>query len=188
VGADDRITAVAGGWDAFATANGAPALASEAVVGRSLFDFIQGEESQRIHRLLLLAARSRAVGDTLAFPFRCDSPDMRRHMQLELVSEGDGTVEFRGTLVRAEPRPHLRLLDPAERRAPGLVITCSFCLRIRGPDEAWLDLDDAVARLGLLGAATPPRLAYGVCSPCLGALRRRLDERGGSSRDPEPSR
>jgi len=184
VGADDVITAVAGAWEAFATANGAPALASDAVVGRSLFDFIQGEEPQRIHRLLLLAVRSRSEGDTLAVPFRCDSPDMRRYMQLELACEDGGAVQFRATLLRAEPRPHLRLLDSAERRAPGLLVSGSFCLRIRGPDEAWLDLDDAVARLELLGPA-PPKLVYGVCAECLGSLRRRLGERRGSRWEPD---
>lgn len=183
VGPDDLITAVAGGWDAFATANGAPTLASDAVVGRSLFQFIAGEEPQRIYRLLLLAVRGER--GTLTVPFRCDSPEERRYMQLELSAEEDGAVEFRGTLLRAEPRPPRRLLDHARRRGPGLLVSCSFCLRIRGPDESWLELDDAVARLELLGAAPPPRLVHGVCSECLGSLRRRLGERKDLRWDPD---
>jgi len=50
---ENVITSVGGDWDAFAESNDAASLCGSSVVGRSLFDFISGEETQRIYRLLL---------------------------------------------------------------------------------------------------------------------------------------
>lgn len=174
VDAHDVIDAVGGAWDSFAAENGAPALVGKSVVGRSLHDFIAGEESRRIHRQLLRAVRSQR--EPLSLPFRCDSPDVRRHMRLEMHPAGGDAVAFRAVLLRAEKRPHLRLLDPDEPRSPGLVVSCSFCHRIREQEGGgWLDIDTAAERLGLLVASHPPRLAHGVCPACKARLLRLRD-------------
>jgi len=179
VDAHDVIEAVGGGWDSFAAENGAAGLAGKAVVGRALHEFIAGDEMLRIHRHLLRAVR--AHQEPLSLPFRCDSPDVRRHMRLEMRSAGGDAVEFRAVLLRAEKRPHLRLLDPTEPRSTALVVSCSFCHKIREGEGAgdWLEVDTAAERMGLLISSRPPRLAHGVCPACRTRLLRLRD------RDPE---
>ena len=173
---ENVITSVGGDWDAFAAGNEAAALCGSSVVGRSLFEFIDGEETQRIYRLLL--RRVRALDAPILVPFRCDSPEMRRYMRLEIEPLRERAVEFRGVLVAAEPRPHLRLLARNAPRSEPLLVSCSFCLRIRLPDDEWVEAEDAVVRLGLLARERIPRLAHGVCPACKAKLYDRLDDVG----------
>lgn len=179
VDAHDVIEAVGGGWDAFAAENDAPGLVGRSVLGRSIHEFIAGDEIRRIHRHLLRAVR--AHREPLSLAFRCDSPDLRRHMRLEMKPLGNSAVEYRAVLLRAEKRPHLRLLDPRGPRSPALVVCCSLCHKIRGKDGGdWLEIDSAAERLGLLVSEPPPRLAHGVCPSCKARLLQRIRDR-----DPE---
>ncbi len=170
---ENVLTAVGGDWDAFAASNEAASLCGASVVGRSLFEFIEGEETQRIYRLLL--RRVRALDAPILVPFRCDSPELRRHMRLEIEPLSGRAIEFRGVLVAAEPRPHLQLLARSAPRLGPLLVSCSFCLRIRLPNEEWVEAEDAVVRLGLLTREAAPRLAHGVCPACKARLYDRLD-------------
>ena len=173
---ENVITSVGGDWDAFAAGNEAAALCGSGVVGRSLFEFIDGEETQRIYRLLL--RRVRALDAPILVPFRCDSPEMRRDMRLEIEPLSERAIEFRGVLVAAEPRAHLRLLARNAPRSEPLLVSCSFCLRIRLSDDEWVEAEDAVVRLGLLARERIPRLAHGVCPACKAKLYDRLDDVG----------
>lgn len=170
---ENVITAVGGDWDAFAAGNEAASLCGASVVGHSLFEFIDGEETRRIYRLLL--RRVRALDAPILVPFRCDSPELRRHMRLEIEPLRERAIEFRSVLVAAEPRPHLRLVERDAPRSEALLVSCSFCLRIRLPDEEWVEAEDAVVRLGLLVRERTPRLAHGVCPACKAKLHERLD-------------
>ncbi len=173
---DNVITSVGGDWDAFAESNDAASLCGSSVVGRSLFEFIAGEETQRIYRLLL--HRARALDAPILVPFRCDSPAMRRHMRLEIEPLSERAIEFRGVLVAAEPRPHLRLLARNAPRSDALLVSCSFCLRVHLPEEEWVEAEDAVVRLGLLTNERSSRLAHGICPACKAKLYGRRDDMG----------
>jgi hypothetical protein len=178
VDAHDVIDRVGGGWDSFAAENGAPGLMGRSVLGRSLHDFVAGDENRRIHRQLLRAVRARRA--PIALPFRCDSPDLRRHMRLEMRPAGDDAVEFQAILLRVEPRAHLRLLDASQPRSHRLVVCCSFCHRIRAEEHGgWLEIDTAAERMGLLETERPPALAHGVCPSCKERLLRLRDRPAG---------
>jgi len=173
IDAGDVITSVGADWDAFAAANGGASLAGSHVVGRSLFDFIAGDETQRIYQLLL--RRVRALDAPIIVPFRCDSPDVRRHMRLEIRPARERGIEFRGVCLRSEARRHLRLVDASERRRRTPLVTCSFCLLVQIPHDEWVEAEDAVVRLGLLDGEAPPRLVFGVCPACKTCLHEASD-------------
>ncbi|HEY8155574.1 MAG TPA: hypothetical protein VII72_15715 [Myxococcota bacterium] len=169
------ITSVGADWNAFAAANDGAALTGSRVVGRSLFDFIAGDETRRIYQLLL--RRVRALDAPILLPFRCDSPDARRHMRLEIRPGRERGVEFRGVCLRSETRRHLRLVSASEPRPRALLVSCSFCLLVQVPPKSWLEAEDAVVRLRLLDGDAPPRLVYGVCPAC----KTRLGEASGGA-------
>jgi hypothetical protein len=173
---ENVITSVGGDWDAFATGNEAASLCGTSVVGRSLFEFIDGEETQRIYRLLL--RRVRALDAPILVPFRCDSPELRRHMRLEIEPLRERAIEFRGVFVAAERRPLLRLVARNASRSEALLVSCSFCLRIRLAGDEWVEAEDAVVRLGLLARERIPRLAHGVCPACKARLYDRKNDVG----------
>ena len=53
IDATDSISSVSPSWLVFARANGARELTRESVVGRSLWDFIDGERVHELYRLVV---------------------------------------------------------------------------------------------------------------------------------------
>ncbi|RIK98928.1 MAG: hypothetical protein DCC71_20720 [Proteobacteria bacterium] len=163
----DVITAVGGAWDEFARVNDAPWLSAHSAVGRSLFGFIDGEPTRRAYQRIFASAR--ASGRTLRIPFRCDSPVVRRWMELAIVPFDDATVQFRTALLRSEKRDAVRLLDALESRSSLDASMCSFCLNVR-TIAGWVDAEEASRRLQLDVAPRQPQIRHVICPDCSALL------------------
>lgn len=164
-------------WDLFAARNGAPHwLASDAVVGRNLFEFIRGDEVAGRYRGWLEELASRKRG-ALTFGFRCDAPHEAREMRMAITRlEQDDQLAgflFQCTLVGSTPRPPVDLYDPAAVLAAKaaeldlpLVMQCSFCSRLRWPDDAaperWIGAEAYYRE----GGSSAVRLSHGICPDC----------------------
>jgi hypothetical protein len=74
IDAGDRISGVSDSWSPFALANDGIELARP-LVGRAIWDFISGVTTRAVY--LELFARVRH-GRAVTFPYRCDSPALRR--------------------------------------------------------------------------------------------------------------
>jgi hypothetical protein len=168
IDADDRITAIDGAWDEFARANGAPGLTRESVIGTRLFDHVVGLEPREITSLLLLRVRS---GHAVSVGFRCDAPNRRRFLRLDLAPLPDERVRCSSTLVREEERPAQPLLDPRVPRSGDMLAICSWCRRARA-GERWLEIEEAVEHLGLLHEHQLPEITHTICPRCGQELRR----------------
>lgn len=163
IDASGKIAAVKDEWVAFARENGAPELVREAVVGRSIWEYMVGRETRHISRLLL--EKVRLTGKSLSIPYRCDSPDLRRYMEMEIVPAECGSVEFRSRLLKLERRDPVRLLDPCAARGNEFLTICSWCRRARTA-LGWVELDEAVKTLELFSSASLPQLSHGMCKDC----------------------
>lgn len=160
----DRITHVNRAWLSFAVENESDALTPEAVLRRPLWDFIADNETRHVYRMIL--SRVRSSGKEVRLPFRCDSPSIRRFMEMEISPLPEGAVEFKCRLLRAESRPSVGLLDPAADRSGEFVQICGWCKRIRLDTGEWVETEEAVKRLDLFGAKKLPRLTHGICPDC----------------------
>lgn len=167
---EGNITAVNDEWVEFARENGAPQLVREAVAGRALWEFMEGMETRHISRLLLDKARRSGKG--LTIPYRCDSPDLKRFMEMEIVPLDNGTVEFRSRILKVEKREPVRLLDPNAGRGDEFLTICSWCRRARIASE-WVELDEAVKKLDLFSSASLPQLTHGMCQDCGKLIRKK---------------
>lgn len=176
IAADNRIAWVSEEWLEFARQNQAPELTREHVVGRPLFSFVSGAETEYLYYMLL--DRVRSLRETVSVSFRCDSPLLRRFMTLRVSPLAKERVQFDGLLVRAEPRQAVSLLDAAAARALGALTICGWCKKVQVDDE-WLEVEVAVERLDLFGASQVPRLSHGVCDSCGGDVRRLAEGAGG---------
>jgi hypothetical protein len=127
VNARDELTFLNAEWGRFAAANGGDALTPERVLGRPLWGFVADLATGQLYRDLL--ARVRA-GRPARFPFRCDSPGVRRRMEMEVLPAGGGAVEFHAHTLAEAPRPPQPLLDPAVPRTDELLRSCGWCRRI----------------------------------------------------------
>lgn len=164
IDAENRITFVSPAWVEFARANDAPGLIPDRVIGSSLFDFMTHETTRHIYSMLLDRARKELKPVTVHF--RCDGPDVRRFMQLEILARADGSVRLAGRLLRSEPRDVVPLLDINCRRNADMLTICSWCKRARMKSR-WVELERAVEELELFDTdGAMPRLTHGICADC----------------------
>jgi len=158
IDARDSIIGVNDAWDAFARANNAPELAGTAV-GLSVLDCITGVELGVLWRDLLARART---GVVLSLPYRCDSPGIRRYLELTITPHADGQLAFESVTRVAEARPPESLLA-APTVEGAAILTCGWCRRIWASE--WLEVEEAVIRLSLLESDLPP-INHGLCPEC----------------------
>lgn len=164
----DALVSVSDPWIRFAAENEAPGLTRDFVVGRPIWDFVEGEETRELYRRLFSLVRQKATPRVV--PFRCDSPSVRRFMELQLVPVARSGIELTGVLLRETARVYCAVLDRALPRADYCFPFCSVCNRIFA-FGLWLEADEAVERLGAFDTSRAPALEHGVCDAC----RRQLE-------------
>ncbi len=165
VDASDTIRSLGDAWLAFARENGAPELTRDAVLGRSLWEFVAGDTTRELYDLIF--ARVRRERQPVVVPFRCDSPERFRFMQLVVAPASGAALELRGELIREQARPYLPILDRILPRSLEALPMCSVCLRIRIHGSEWVEAEQAVERLALFDSARIPPLDYRVCEDCV---------------------
>lgn len=165
----DRISAVSPEWVAFACENEAPGLTSDHVVGRPLREFISDEETRLLYQVLMNKVRK--TGEPLSVKFRCDSPTLRRFMELRIEPTGNEGLQLTGLLVSTEPRKAAILLDCSMPRDNAILMTCSWCKRVH-VGEDWIEVEEAIERLGLFDRPRLPRLSHGICPECSVGIRK----------------
>jgi hypothetical protein len=173
VDAADLVVWVDSLWLAFARENGAAELTEQAVLGRPLWDFVEGEETRKLYREIHARVRSRVK--SVVLPFRCDSPSLLRHMRMTITREDAGRLMYESLLIRVEPRRRLGMLDSQQPLSNSFVTMCSFCKRGLLESAGWLEVEDLCVRLQLFEAAKAPRLRHTVCPDCCHAVRHTLD-------------
>ena len=156
-------------WLAFAKENGAPGLTREMVLGRSLWDFVVGDELCQLYREM--HSRVRQSGLPAILPFRCDSPWLQRHMRLTISSEDNGQLAYESLLVSAVPQSNREVLDTWRPRSATTLAICSCCRRALLEPVGWLDLEDASVRLQLFEGHSVPTLRHTICPDCAGTLQ-----------------
>jgi ferredoxin/flavodoxin---NADP+ reductase len=150
---EDRLVQVDKGFYRFAAENGWDDSGSS--LGRSLWDFVAGEELKKLQRMLIRRVRGEA-GD-VQLPFRCDSPGARREMDIHIAPSSAGTlVQFKAHLRSEEPREFQPLLDPEADRAEEMIEMCGWCDRFRVGDE-WVEVEEAEAVPAQRAAGDQPR-------------------------------
>jgi len=173
IDAEDRIDFVSAEWEDFAARNDADHLTGRAVMGRPLFDFITDPTTAQIYSVAI--RRVRGDGHSITLPFRCDSPHCRRYMELHISPRKGGGVTFDSRLLREEPRPVVALLDAIVEHGGDLLLMCSWCKRL-AVEDAWLEVEEAVTRLGLFDEHCAPELSHGICPQCREGFMEQVQE------------
>ncbi len=161
---EDRLIRVDDGYYRFAEENGwGDAGAS---LGRSLWDFVAGNDVRRLQRLLLRRVRE-GVRD-VELPFRCDGPDVTREMDIRIAANSTGRVVLFSARLRAEegreePQP---LFDPdTPRDNDDFLPMCAWCDRFLVEGE-WVEVEVAAKQLELFRRREMPTLDHGICPQC----------------------
>ena len=160
---EDRLVRVDEGYYRFTAENGWDEAGTS--LGRSLWDYVAGEDLRKVQRLLLRRVRDE-VGE-VELPFRCDGPGTRRRMDIRIVAGSNGRAVFfsarlREEEEREEPMP---LLDPEAPRGEELLPMCGWCDRFE-VEGKWVEVEEAARRLNLFDRAELPALSHGICPEC----------------------
>ncbi len=164
VDAADAIASVNESWDRFALENDAPELTARHVVGRPLWDFVTDPMTRHVYAALLVRVRD---GASAQFRYRCDSPTVRRVLELRMSPDDDRRVRFESVAIAVEGREPQPVWDRHRDRQLPLLRVCSWCERVR-VDREWLEVEKAMPRLGAL--ETPPAVTHGMCDECAQAM------------------
>lgn len=177
--AEDQISSINEEWLSFAEANEGRTLLPPGIVGRSLWDFIGDMETQHLYRVL--HRRVRTLGKPVRLSFRCDGPERRRLLQLDILPQRDQELLYRVRTLKQELRAPIPLLDPQRPRTKGFLTMCGWCKRVAVSSRGWLEVEEAVAALALFDEPFPPQLTHGVCEECSEGLSAII---GGRQEDP----
>jgi hypothetical protein len=174
IDAADKIVQVNDDWLAFARENDAPQLTAAAVLGQFLWRYIWGRETVHLYKQIL--GRLRAGKTLIKFPFRCDSPDCRRFMEMTLSLLSGQAVQFSAKLIRLEYRQPLDFLDPSQDRSGEFLKICSWCKKIYIPDRGWQELEEGIEALDLFGHHSIPRMTHTICDSCYDFVKQELSQ------------
>lgn len=149
-------------WDRFAAANAGRSVTSDRILQRSLWDYITDETTRELYRQILKQIRE---GRTVRFTLRCDSPDCRRLLQMDVGRGAGNTVEFRTRTLSEESRDPIDLPTAQQGASGELIRTCGWCKKLF-VDGAWLEIEPALQSLELFERSALPKLTHGICEPC----------------------
>ncbi|WP_442509758.1 hypothetical protein SH528x_001354 [Novipirellula sp. SH528] len=176
VDASDIIVEVDQWWLAFAKENNTIDLDEPSVVGKSLWSFIADYATQKLYKEIHRFVR--VTGNPITVPFRCDSPTLKRYMQLTITQRENQQLAYESILLRAVPSRRLSVLDPSEERSAAFLTMCSFCKRSLIEPAGWLEMENIAIKLRMYRKQTVPELRYTVCPECedqLGGERKQTD-------------
>jgi hypothetical protein len=168
----DKIVHVNEAWLAFARENDAPELSAALVLDQPVWRFIQGRETAYLYQQIF--GRVRTGKSSIQFPFRCDSPDCRRFMEMKLSLLSGTAIQFTANLLRLEYRQPLDLLNASGARSEQFARICSWCKKINIPGRGWREVEEAIGPLDLFGNHAMPRMTHTICDSCSDFVRQEL--------------
>lgn len=161
----DRIIRVSGNWLLFAQENQAgESCHPDVIISRSIWEFIDGIETRHFYEIILKTVRAR--NKAVVLPFRCDSPEKRRHLELTITPVQQEQVEFASITILEELRDSVEVLKLGAPRTDELIKMCSMCKKVVLSDDTWVEVEAAVVSLKLFEKGKLPRISHGLCNEC----------------------
>ncbi len=159
----DHLIKVDDGYLRFAEENGWDGAGAS--LGRTLWDFVAGQEMKKLQRMLLRRVRNEVR--TVELPFRCDGPGVRREMDIRIAASSSGRMVLFSVRLRSEEaRDRIQpVLDPDAPRGEDLLEMCGWCDRFL-VDGEWVEIEEAATRLKLFRRSDLPAISHGICPNC----------------------
>ena len=169
-------------WLDFARENWRADFEPELVLGAGWRQQIS--DPATLHLYDLLVQRALRLNHPVAVAYRCDSPDLRRYMEMRVSPLPDGGLEWASRILREEPRAVANLLETRARRSERLLRVCSWCKKVQMPDWAggkggevghWVEVEEVMSRLADTQAGAYPDLTHGACPDCYQAILEEME-------------
>jgi hypothetical protein len=170
----DEIVFVNEAWNDFARANAGDDLVEPRVLGRSLWEFVTDATTRQLYRDVLRRVRG---GRQVRLRLRCDTPVLRRLLELDVYQGPPGTIDFRTRVIWIEHREYQALLEPDRASSEDFLSMCAWCKKVDLGDS-WVEVEQAVSQLQLFERSLLPRLTHGICQACYAEIMKVLVETG----------
>ena len=159
---DNQIISVSSTWDQFALENDGETAVSSQVLGKQIWEFIDGDITKMWVDTLLKLCRT--IGKYVERPYRCDSPHLKRYMTMGVYPEKSGVLRLEHIIVTTEPQATPIAFYAAQQPVVALRFRCSICGRIN-EEDFWIEPDTFQdAAMHTQGDGMP--VAYTVCPHC----------------------
>lgn len=165
----DRVAELSPDWLAAAQRGGAPGLLPDAVIGRPIWSFIEGETVCFHYAQLFESVRQ--SGRTAQLRLRDDGPGRQSLLQMTVTPWPRQALRVAFHPVRERAVPISPLWNWRLARSAEVVLACSFCKFVQ-IDGAWMPIAEAELRRPDLRSSCPPEAMHHVCPACEGILRR----------------
>ncbi len=176
----DEIVFVNQAWNAFASANFGEHLTAPHVLGRPLWGVIMDRTTRALYKDILARVRS---GRSVRFLLRCDSPECRRLLEMEVSRGLDDVTDFRVRTLWQKARERQPLLDTDRPHSEELLRVCGWCKKVHAGGR-WVEVEEAVSLLGLFVRPLLPDVTHGICEDCHSRIVATISE-GDKSAEPD---
>jgi hypothetical protein len=163
IDSEDIIYRVSTNWDQFAIENDARDLLAENVLGRSLWDYVTESEIRQIYMLLFNRIRQKKV--PLEFPYRCDSPHVKRFMTMKVYPLDNDSIKFVSRIDKIEKQREAKILTRDLKRDLEFIRMCSWCKKISRNGD-WLEIEEAFGNHGIMADIGFPQITHTICQDC----------------------
>lgn len=170
IDADNRIVYVNDEWDAFAAENQAENLSGREVLNFKIWKYIQGDEVK--HVLNEIFKKVRETSKCLSFEYRCDSPELKRLLNMKVSLIEGGLVSIENTVREIESRKPVCVQKIT--RDSSFVKMCSWCKRMK--TDQWVELEEGIGSMGYLTEETVPKITHTICPECKVTIMEKLAE------------
>lgn len=152
---ENIITRIDADWKVFAESNGAPELNEANVIGKSLLHFISGNVTKKFWSDLLQHVRTANSPHT--FNYRCDAPNIKRYMKLDILPLTAGHLRLISTLLHSKPRSLQIYFRRVQQRSSRSLVRCSMCNKV-AYNKQWIEGEELNR-----GIKTTLEVTYGIC-------------------------
>jgi len=160
---DDCIERVCPGWSRAGRKRMGQRLDDEMVLGRPLWDFINGGATLRLYDALVWHVRK--SGKRISFRHRGDRPGALRYMRMTLTPGLGERVHLRSECLHEQSTPRaVYFTHVTYRRNPELIL-CSICQMIEA-NGRWFNLSEMLEHTTLLDSLAPVEVGDTVCESC----------------------
>lgn len=161
-------------WYQFASENNAPELTAASVLDQSLWSFLRHGDSRDIYTEIL---KKFHPNKNVVFRFRCDSPDYKRLLEMNISADDNGEIQFETRILQIEKLRKENFVDSEFGRTSEMLRVCSWCKRFDVGQENWEEIEKAVNSLGFFENNGLPQLTHGMCQSCYEQVRRQFETR-----------
>lgn len=171
--AADRIIEIGGNWDGFAASNQGQQAMTRQILGTYLHEHIVDDNSRMFIYTILHGVRT--LNRPATRPYRCDSPTLKRFMQMTVTPLENGVLRVSHHLLRTEALSHPLNFHAANHRIPTAhwekaIVRCSMCNQVK-IDQSWLTPENALEKQPEVARMASIPVIYTVCPQCFAGIR-----------------